>query len=189
MIGGSFFLGPACSIINLLIYNVNLPTSLVGQLCYTWAPIGSAIALYVGFSISNKKLAKPAAILVSITAPIYWYYLFIDSARTIESDIIWANATGNLIDIHLRYEVMLFIVIYLLTFLLILAGSFFWIANKNSGTIRKNALFQGMGYTGFVICGALDSLIDFSWFIVFVRLAMAGSFLLIYFSITKYGKM
>jgi len=183
--GGSFYLGTVCSFANLLLKGTNLSEPIVGQLCYSWAPIGICSSMYVGLTMMKQKLVKPICIFFALTAPIYWIGLWFFPSLTISSDVIEANLAGNLIDIQLIGYINTMTAAYLLSFGFILIPGFFWFAKKTTGVVKKKALSHAIGYILFVACGAMDSLIEFSTFIIIVRLFMVAGYICMYYGFTK----
>lgn len=182
---GSFYLGTVVSFISLLITGTNLPTNIVGQLCYSWAPIGITVAMYVGLTMINKKFAKPVAIIYALTAILYWWGLWFAPNLNIASDVAKANTAGDVIDIQLIWVVNYVTAVYLVSLGLTMISGFLYLAIKSAGLIRKKAIYQTIGFTLFVICGALDALIEFSALIVFVRIFMVIAYIFLYLGFTK----
>lgn len=183
---GTFYLGTVASWFFLILKGSNLPEVLVGRMCYTVTPVGISMAMYVGFSIIRPKLAKFMALIYIITAPIFWYGLYMEPALTISSSIP-DEVGGGLIDINLLSYVKTLVTVYLLSFGLILITGFSWLAKKSTGVIRKKAIFHCIGYLLFVGCGAIDSMVPFSSWIVIVRIVMAAAYIFLYFGFTKMG--
>jgi hypothetical protein len=183
---GSFYLGTVCSFINLIFTDANLPTALVGQLCYTWAPIGVAVSMFIGFTMIRPKssLKTIFTAIILITALPYWYGLYFLSATQISSDIAIANANGWVIDIELVGWVKLMTVFYLVSFALILDAGFIWLARNSTGIIKRKSILTISGLTLFFICGAMDSLFGFSYLIIVVRVFMVGAYILLFSGFT-----
>jgi hypothetical protein len=182
---GSFYLGTSLSFISLLITDTNLPASIVGQLCYTWAPIGVGISMYIGFTLYKPRLAKVSAWIYILSGLIYWYGLYFMSNEMIGYEI--PEGGLGLIDIMLQGFVRILTTVYLLTFGLIQIIGFSWLWKNSTGLIRKKARYQVIGTALFVLCGALDSMGDFpnAINILIVRLFMMGAYLFFYLGFTR----
>ena len=117
---GSFYLGTVTSFIILLITGQNLDTYTTGYLCYSVAPVGTAIAMYIGFKLisSKPKVAVLITTIYALSGLAFWYYLYVDHETTILSNVVEANADGNLIDLQLAGMVNTLITIYLHYFFL-----------------------------------------------------------------------
>jgi len=181
---GTFYLGTVASWFFLIITGSNLPEVLVGQMCYTVTPVGISVAMYVGFTMIRPKYAKLMALIYIITAPVFWYGLYFEPVVTISSSIP-DEVGGGLIDINLLSYVKTLITVYLISFGLILISGFAWLAGKSTGVIRKKAIYHCIGYALFVGCGAIDSMVPFSSWIVIVRIVMAIAYIFLYKGFTK----
>jgi hypothetical protein len=182
---GSFYLGTVSSFFSLLIMGKNLPTAIVGQLCYVWVPVGTALTMYIGFMILNPKWAKPLAFIYIISGFLFWYGLFIISDITIEATI--PEEGKGLIDIQLRSIVQLMVALYMASFAIAMIGGFSWLYRKSSGTIKKKAGYHMVGYSLFVVCGILDSMAEFpnAFYLMVVRLIMVVGYFFMYLGFTS----
>jgi hypothetical protein len=177
---GSFYLGTVISFFKLLLTGSNLPEPLTGQLCYLWAPIGLAASSYVAFQIIKPKISKILPIIYLLTGIVYWYGLFGIPEITITSEI--SEGGLGLIDIQLLNFVKIMTTIYLLVFLVLQVSGYAWLAKNSTGLIKKKAIYHIIGYITFVVCGALDSMVEFSRpvYVLIVRLVMVTAYLWIY---------
>lgn len=181
---GSLYTGTNASFISLLITNQNLPKNLVGQLCYFWAPITITIGVYVGMNVIKQSLAKKFTIVYALTIPFYLYGLIFDAENTIGSAIP-EEIGGGLIDINLLSYIKLITAIYLVSTLIVLGIGFLLLGIKSAGAVRRKGFLLAAGYILFVVCGAIDSLVDFSAFIVIVRFFMMSAYVLLYRGFTE----
>lgn len=182
---GSFYLGTTVSFYKLLLTGENLSEPLTGQLCYLWAPIGLSASTYVGFQIIKPKISKPLAAIYLLTGIIYWYGLFGIPEITITSEI--PEGGLGLRDIQLLDFVKIMTSAYLIIFVLTQVTGYAWLAKNSSGLIKKKALYHIIGYILFVICGALDSLVEFPSpiYILIVRLFMITAYIFLYKGLTR----
>ncbi len=176
---GSLYLGTVVSFFHLLITGTNLSTVWVGRLCYMWAPIAIVLGVYVGFMIIKKEYAKKMAIFYLLFAPVYYYGLFFDAERNIDSAIPMNGGVG-LIDINLIGYVQIITAFFILSTGLVMISGFLWLASQSAGAVRKKAHLLAAGYFLFVICATMDALFDYSAFIVIIRLFMATAYVLLY---------
>ncbi|MHA1732438.1 MAG: hypothetical protein ACTSU5_10860 [Promethearchaeota archaeon] len=184
---GSFYLGTVVSFVKLLITGTNLePGYWAGRLCYTHAPFAAALAMYMGFSIINKeKFARIMTVVFLCTAPLYWYGLWFQPETTILTEVPIEGGKTGLIDIQLLSYVQVLTFVYLVSFLAFVAGAFYWMAGKSSGKLRRKFYELAVGFTGFVICGAIDSMVDLAYGIVIPRFFMVVSYLLMYIGFNR----
>jgi hypothetical protein len=71
------------------------------------------------------------------------------------------------------HPTFLLVAVFLVSALVFLGIGFFIKAKQGTGALRKKFFYLGFGFTLFVICGALDSIIPPGIAIGFVRVAMA----------------
>ncbi len=149
-----------------------------------WAPITITIGVWVGMNVINRKFAKGFTIIYAISIPFYLYGLFFDAENTIGADIP-EELGGGLIDINLLSYIKLITAIYLVSTLLVLGIGFLLLGLKSAGAVRRKGFLLALGYILFVVCGAIDSLVDFSAFIVIVRIFMMIAYVLLYRGFTE----
>ncbi|MHA1339983.1 MAG: hypothetical protein ACTSRZ_18985 [Promethearchaeota archaeon] len=177
---GSFYLGTVVSFFSLLITGSNINGYLAGQLCYTWSPIAISLSLYIGFKVIKPKLSKPFAIAYLLTGIPFWYGLLLLPNITIGFEI--PESGLGLIDIQLQSFVQILVALYLFTFALVQIPCFIWLSRNVMDKAKKKALMNALGYTLFVICGILDSMVEFPnpILLLIVRIFMAIGYILLY---------
>ncbi len=178
---GTFYLGTVVSFFKLLITGANLEPGYVGaQLCYTIAPIGSAICMYTGFTMLGKeKIAIPMAVIHLLTGLFYWYGLYVQPNITVDA-VVPVEIGGGLVDFELLSYVQLLTALYLGFLLAVIGGGFFWFAKQSTGDVRKRFLLTATGSCFFTISGAIDSLVELAYFIVIPRFFMITGAILLY---------
>lgn len=184
---GNFYLGTVVSFSTLLITGHTItPGVLGGQLCFSHSPIAVAVSVYLGFTLINRpKLAKITPFIFLATAPFYWWGLWFNPNTTISAIIPGGAGSGNLDHYALQSYVGVLTAIYLLCFLIIVAGAFYWMSTKSTGVVKRRFIELGLGFTGFVIAGAIDSLAYLGIWIFIPRIFMVVSYLLLYFGFTR----
>ncbi len=178
---GTFYLGTVVSFFKLFITGSNVEPGYVGaQLCYTIAPIGSAICMYTGFTMLGKeKIAIPMAVIHLLTGLFYWYGLYVQPNITVEA-VVPVEIGGGLVDFELLSYVQLLTALYLGFLLAVIGGGFFWFAKQSTGDVRKRFLLTATGSCFFTISGAIDSLVELAYFIVIPRFFMITGAILLY---------
>ena len=91
----------------------------------------------------------------------------------------------GLIDFQLLSFVMALTFIYLMSFLFIVAGAFYWMARQCTGFVRRRFTELAIGFTIFVGAGAIDSLVELAYFIVIPRFFMLLAYILMYIGFTR----
>ncbi|MCP4761319.1 MAG: hypothetical protein GY870_06030, partial [archaeon] len=104
------------------------------------------------------------------------------------------------IDLELIGLVDTMTTVYLVLFVVLIVPGMLVLAKRTTGIIRKKALLQSMGYTLFVICGYLDSSMDWPaliatslpqlstmpWLpLVIIRIVMISAFVFLFYGFTK----
>jgi hypothetical protein len=85
------------------------------------------------------------------------------------------NPGEDLIDASFvrTHPTFLMIAVFLVAALILLGIGFFIKAKQATGTLRRKFAYLGLGFTLFVVCGALDSILTLPLAIGFVRVVMA----------------
>ncbi|MCP4761776.1 MAG: hypothetical protein GY870_08340, partial [archaeon] len=140
----TFYLGTTVSFFTLIFTGSNLDTTITGWLAYTWAPLLSALSMYISFSLIKPKLIKPFTIGALISAPVYWYGLYFNSASSITAPNLAEFSPTNLIliDLELIGLVDTMTTVYLVLFVVLIVPGMLVLAKRTTGIIRKKALLQ-----------------------------------------------
>lgn len=179
---GTFYLGTVVSFFQLLLTGLNIEPAYRGaQLCYTIAPVGSAICTYTGFTMFGKRKVGIWGALVHLaTGIVYWYGLWGQPALTIATAIP-DEVGGGLVDFELLSYVMGLTIFYLASLLVVLGGGFFWLAKNTTGAVRKKSIYLSVGCVLFCVSGAIDALVELAYFIAIPRFFMITGAILLYF--------
>ncbi len=171
---GTFFLGPTTAFFHLIVTGSNIDKILYGYLSYLTTPIALTLAMYLGFDIFKPNWRDRVLAIFSLTAIVWWI------AIIGWPDIMISEATEELIDISLESVIFGLVVLYILSCLVILGGSFFRLSFKVADKAPKHkALFLGFGWVLFAIAGVLDALMESS-VIMIARVIMIASYICIF---------
>ncbi|GAB4309657.1 MAG: hypothetical protein Kow0069_09070 [Promethearchaeota archaeon] len=187
MMIGTFYMGTVTSFFSLVTtgHNVN-PPHLGAQLCYTVAPLAAGLSMNVGFTmLDRQKLAKWMPVAFWLTGPVYWYGLYVVPEVTILAEIPTEGGAEALVDFQLLSFVNWLTAAYLVAFLCIVAGAFYWMARQSSGFVRRRFYELAVGFTLFVFAGAIDSLLELGVWIVVPRFFMLTAYVLMYLGFTR----
>ncbi len=171
---GFLWLGPTIDLILVLSTGANIsPFSTYSILSYLWVAPALITAMYLG---GELILPKGKWILVGIfivLGVIFEYFLWFQT----NDSFTWvlANPGEDLIDASFvrTHPTFLMIALFLVATLVFLAIGFFVKAKQATGELRKKFIYLGLGFTIFVLCGALDSILTLPLAIGFVRIVMA----------------
>ncbi len=177
---GSFYLGTVVSFWLLVFTDQNLqPREFAAIIAYTSAPLAVIAAMVIGFSMIKPSWTKPVAIIYAITGIPFLASLWFDwmgPGKEVRLD----EGVGILIDIELKGIAMLFITIYILSLIIVVASGFVYLARHSTGEIRSRATYYAVGFYLFSICGILDTEIDLGVGMIAIRLVMVVAYLMLY---------
>jgi hypothetical protein len=165
---GLFWLGPFVDFLMVLFLNTNIsPHYLYGWLSYLWVGPAVIVAMYLGAELLAPDKKKVIVIIYGIIGALFEVLIFLfppyneGAYGTFEFEPI---AAGDLVNSSFQMAFPAFwIVAFFLISVLIFEGIGFAIkANQASGTLRKKFIFLSLAFIIFVVCGALDSILDVS---------------------------
>lgn len=183
---GSYYLGTVVSFWLLFFTGSNIePLGIAAILCFTVAPIGVCVAMYIGFSMIKPRLVKPMIIILAITAIPYWANLWFgwpDPGYSAPDP-----GPGHLVDIELLSLSELFTTVYILVLMLFFAGGFIYLAKISTGDIRRRSSLYATGTLIFSAVGIIESRVPLQtmgllgdWLLVMIRIFMVMAFLILY---------
>jgi hypothetical protein len=173
---GTFFLGPTTAFFHLMLTESNIDKILYGYLSYLTTPISLTLAMYLGFDIFKPNWRDRVLAVYSLTAIVWWIAIIGWPDFMIATPVI----PGELIDISLESVIYILVILYILSCLVILGGSFFRLSFKIADKApKRKALLLGFGWVLFAIAGILDALME-STVIVFARVIMIASYICIF---------
>ncbi len=164
---GLLWLGPFVDFILILTTgkNISYPYHVYAYLSYVWVAPAIVVGMYLGAELITPEKKKILVTIFAILGVIFEILLFTDTARaftftlnnpgqdTIDSSF---NRGHELYGVNPTY---LLIIIFLISTLIFTGIGFAIKAKQATGELRKKFAFLSMGFTIFVICGALDSII------------------------------
>ena len=165
---GFLWLGPFIDFILVTFTGTNItPIELYSLLSYLWVAPVLIFAMYLG---GELLLPKRKWILVGafiILGSIFEYFLWFQT----DQSFTWTLIPGGLIDASFvrTHPTFLLIALFLVTALVFLGIGFLIKAKQATGDLRRKFFYLGLGFTIFVVCGALDSIIPPGFAIGIVR--------------------
>ena len=170
---GLLWFGPFIDFILVTFTGSNVtPTPLYSLLSYTWVAPALIFALYLGgeLLIPKRKWILVGAFIV--LGLIFEYFLWFHTSDS----FTWTlnNPGEDLIDASFvrTHPTFLLVAAFLIVALIFLGIGFFVKAKQATGDLRKKFIYLGLGFTIFVVCGALDSILTLPIAIGFVRVLM-----------------
>ncbi len=175
---GCLWLGPTVDFIMVLVWQTNItPVSFYSILSYLWVAPALLFSMWLGGELIIPKRKWILVGIFVVLGVIFEYFLWFQ----INQSFTWTYGGGggtpgeDLIDASFvrTHPTFLLVAVFLITTLIFLGIGFFIKAKQATGALRKKFFYLGLGFTIFVICGALDSIIPPGPTIGFVRVAMA----------------
>ncbi|MHA1985208.1 MAG: hypothetical protein ACW98D_01095 [Promethearchaeota archaeon] len=178
---GFLWLGPTIDLFLVLFTGSNIsPFSTYSILSYLWVAPALIVAMYLG---GELILPRGKWILVGIFVVLggmFEYFLWVQT----NDSFTWvlANPGEDLIDASFvrTHPTFLMIAVFLVAALIFLGIGFFVKAKQATGELRKKFIYLGLGFTIFVVCGALDSIIKLPLAIGIIRVVMSSFALFMY---------
>ncbi|MFX1379190.1 MAG: hypothetical protein ACFFA4_08845 [Promethearchaeota archaeon] len=171
---GCLWLGPTVDFFMVLLTGANInPISVYSLLSYLWVAPTLIVAMYLGGELIFPKKKWILVGIFIVLGAIFEYFLWFQT----NASFTWtlANPGEDLIDASFvrTHPTFLLVAAFLVSALVFLGIGFFIKAKQATGALRKKFFYLGFGFTLFVVCGALDSIIPPGIYIGFVRVAMA----------------
>ncbi len=170
---GLLWLGPFVDFLMILTTGKNIsPVYVYMWLSYMWVAPAIVLGMYLGSELLAPEKKKAIVIFYAILGVIFELYLFLDWTNV----FTWTlnNPGQDTIDSSFqRTSPAYWIIIFFLVSTFIFEGIGFAIkAKQATGEIKRRFRFLSLGYTVFVVCGALDSVIPPGIAIGFSRAVM-----------------
>lgn len=172
---GFLWLGPFIDFILVFFYHTNIePTQLYSLLSYLWVAPVLVVAMYLGGSLMFPKRKWVIVGIFIVLGIVFEYFLWFQT----DASFTWNIFTDpgflpgeDLIDASFirTHPTFLMIALFLVSALILLGVGFFIKAKQATGDLRKKFIYLGLGFTIFVVCGALDSIVPPGIAIGFVR--------------------
>lgn len=179
---GFLWLGPFTEFLVVLFSGgkLHLTGQIYGWLSYFWVAPGVLIAMYLGGELLAPDKKNSIVIIVGILAAIFEVLMFLfpdgRSEELFFGTFTWEEITSlEMINTGFNnYAITFWLVAIFLIVVLIFEGIGFALkAKQATGELRKKFAYLSIGFTIFVICGALDSVLDVGLAIGVVRGIMA----------------
>lgn len=159
---GLLWFGPFVDFLLVLITENNLPTGfLYSVLSYTWVAPALIFAMYLGSELMFPKKKWYIVGVFIVLGFIFEYFLWFQNEASFQPFVMPLAGSGDLIDarFEMGYYTFFFIAFFLVAALILLGFGFFIKAKQSTGDLRKKFFYLGLGFTIFVLCGALDSIL------------------------------
>lgn len=170
---GFLWLGPTVDLYLLLSTGHNIsPFSTYSILSYLWVAPALIAAIYLGGELIFPKGKWILVGIFIVLGGIFEYFLWVETTDS----FTWVLTNpGDLIDASFvrTHPTFLMIAVFLVAALVLLGIGFFIKAKQATGELRKKFIYLGFGFTIFVVCGALDSIIKLPLAIGIIRVLMS----------------
>lgn len=172
---GMLWLGPTIDFLMVLIWQTNItPIWFYSILSYVWVAPALLFSMWLGGELIVPKRKWILVGIFVVLGVVFEYFLWFH----ISDSFTWTLGTPgeDLIDASFvrTHPTFLMVVVMLVAVLIFLGIGFFLKAKQATGSLRKKFFFLGLGFTIFVVCAALDSILTPGISIGFVRVVMAS---------------
>ncbi len=167
---GFLWLGPFIDFIMVVFFHTNItPIYLYSLLSYFWVAPALIVAMYLGGSLMFPKKKWVLVGIFIALGLVFEYFLWFQTSESFTWTLI--NPGEDLIDASFvrSHPTFLMVAVFLVATLILLGIGFFIKAKQATGDLRKKFIYLGLGFTIFVVCGALDSIVPPGIAIGFVR--------------------
>jgi len=172
--GGCLWLGPTIDFFMEVIWQTNItPIHLYVLFSYLWVAPALLFSMLLGGELLFPKKKWIIVGIYLILGIIFEYFLWF---HTYESFTFTPPpAPGDLIDASFvrLHPTFLLVAFFLVSILVFLGIGFAIKAKQSTGQLRRKFTYLSIGFTIFVICGALDSILTIPVAIGVVRVIMA----------------
>ncbi len=176
---GFLWLGPTVDLFMVLLTRTNIsPTPVYSILSYLWVAPALVVAMYLGGELILPKrkwiLVGIFIVLGAIFEYALWFHTTDSFTWNVDTDPLFTLGE-DLIDASFvrTHPTFIMVAFFLVALLVFLGIGFFIKAKQSTGELRKKFFYLGFGFTLFVVCGALDSIIPPGIAIGFVRVVMS----------------
>ena len=172
---GFLWLGPTVDLFLVLLTGSNIsPFSTYSILSYLWVAPAIVCSIYLGGELIFPKRKWIFVGIFIVLGVIFEYFLWFQTTDSFTW--ILDNPGEDLIDASFvrTHPTFLMVAVFLVAALIFLGIGFFIKAKQATGDLRKKFFYLGLGFTIFVLCGALDSILTIPLAIGFVRVIMSS---------------
>ncbi|MFX1573491.1 MAG: hypothetical protein ACFFB0_12130 [Promethearchaeota archaeon] len=175
---GFLWLGPTIDFFVKLITDHNLgpaegPVPVYVLLSYTWVAPALFFAMYLGGELLIPKYKWVLVGIFLVLGIVFEYFLWF---QTVDSfDYIEVLVPNGLIDASFNqgHPTFILVAVFLVSSLIFLGIGFAIKAKQSTGLLRRKFTYLSIGFIIFVVCGALDSILETPWTIGLTRIVMA----------------
>ncbi len=170
---GFLWLGPFTDFILVTFTGTNItPIYFYSLLSYMWVAPALVFAMWLGGELLIPKKKWILITTFILLGVVFEYFLWFQTAQSFTWTLV--NPGEGLIDASFirSHPTFLLIALFLVSALIFLGIGFFIKAKQATGDLRKKFFYLGLGFTIFVVCGALDSILTLPVAIGFVRVVM-----------------
>ena len=182
---GLLYLGASATFLCMLFTGKNIPneTGVHGLLSFTSIAPGIVCGMYLGSELLAPKKKKIIVGIYAIIAVVFEIILYICPRCALK--FTNEDSSTDLIDSSfvLLYPTFIFVVVFLISILVFCGIGSLIKAQQASGDLKKKFRFLSLGFTIFVISGALDALVAPGIWLIFIRLGMITYAWLLYFGL------
>ncbi|MFX1389455.1 MAG: hypothetical protein ACFE9Z_05255 [Promethearchaeota archaeon] len=171
---GFLWLGPTVDFFLKLITDTNItPRVIYVFISYTWTALALFFAMYLGGELLLPKYKWWLVGVFIVLGAVFEFFLWTQPNESFTH--IDIRYIGGIIDADFNraHPTFILVAIFLVSALVFLGIGFFLKAKQATGALRKKFIYLGIGFTIFVICGALDSILTLPLAIGVVRVVMA----------------
>ena len=179
---GLFYLGATADLLSIIITgeNLNDEYGLHGILAYMWVAPAIIVAMYLGSELMLPKKKWYIVGIYAVLGIIFELFLFFDTmnAFTFELNNPGEDITDS--SFNRTHPTFIFIAFFLVSALIFEGIGFAIKAKQATGNIRRKFISLSLGFTIFVVCGALDSLVAPGIWLIVIRIGMITYAWLVY---------
>jgi hypothetical protein len=183
---GFILLGPAVDLLVILITTDNLdPYWLYGLLSYSWTAPITIFGLYIGSELLLPKRKWLIVALYTGLSIIFEIILFWFSFNSPEVIFRYSETTNELLNTSINPTSIAFILmlVFLISGLIFNGFGFLRKSLQSSGELKRKFLYLSLGWILFIICGALDGLVDPGIYTFFIRFGLIISITFMYLGV------
>jgi len=172
---GFLWLGPTTDFLSLLLTGYNLPRAQIyGWLSYLWVAPAVVCAMYLGSQLILPQAKYYIAGVYLVLGIIFEIFLFTDPVGTFEVKGHIAQEELINVGFNIGHPTFILTGIFLLSSLIFLGFGFAYKSKQSVGALRRKFAYLSIGFTIFVVVGALDSILDVIFLVGIVRLIMCS---------------
>lgn len=184
---GMLWLGPTSDFLTILLTQSNMsPSWLYGMLSYMWIAPAVFFAMYIGAELLFPEKKKVVLVIYLILGILFEILLF----TNLEGSFVYTIPVvsgENIIDTSFDYgyPTFILIVVFILSVFFLNGIGFLRKALQSTGNIKRKFLSLSIGFLLFSIAAVFDSVVPPGLALPFVRIAVLGSAILIFWGLAS----